>query len=399
MTTDIDRKKKLLIIGPLPPPYAGPEIGTQTLLTSELLRKTYEIRNINTTVRTTNRMKGKLDHRMFLAFIKHIFKLVMSLYRFRPDYILYLPTSATMKGWVRDGSTIIICRAYKVRIFLQFRGGHFRYFYDSLHRPVKYVIRRLLQASTMMIAQADVLKPQFIGILPAHKIGKLYNCVPQEFYSYFETAGRRQQDGPVKILFVGHLSVAKGYCDLLQVVPYLVKKHDARFHFMGTKISAGRNVFFNQATGDPLPRLDPDDCYRRFVEAKGIADSVKFLGDSVHGRKKLHAFEAVDIFVLPSYSEGFSMAVLEAMAAGLPVVVTNVGAMPEIITDGVNGRIIAPGNTKELCNVLEQLILDGAKRTELGGRARHDCGNWFLTQGVVNDLIEILESSADDPVN
>jgi glycosyltransferase involved in cell wall biosynthesis len=79
---------------------------------------------------------------------------------------------------------------------------------------------------------------------------------------------------------------------------------------------------------------------------------------------------ASDVFVLPSFQEGVPMAMLEAMACGLPVITTPVGGIPDVITDGEEGRLIAPGDVDALCRAMGALIEDEAQRLALGARAR-----------------------------
>jgi len=79
-----------------------------------------------------------------------------------------------------------------------------------------------------------------------------------------------------------------------------------------------------------------------------------------------------DVFVLSSRSEGFPVSVLEAMAAGLPVVATDVGGVAEAIEDGETGFLVPPADSEALARALERLVADGALRRRLGaaGRAR-----------------------------
>ena len=123
------------------------------------------------------------------------------------------------------------------------------------------------------------------------------------------------------------------------------------------------------------------DCYpvealiigggRREAEVKqlagemGLAGRVHFLGQRPDIPDLL---AALDIFVLPSHSEGVSLALLEAMAAGLPVIVSAVGGLPEVVTDGVNGLLIPPKEPEALAGALARLLDDPALAKKLGER-------------------------------
>jgi glycosyltransferase involved in cell wall biosynthesis len=98
-----------------------------------------------------------------------------------------------------------------------------------------------------------------------------------------------------------------------------------------------------------------------------LADRVHFLGPRTDVPDLLNA---MDIFVLPSYSEGLSLALLEAMAAGLPVIATAVGSTAEVVRDGDTGLLIPPRDTAALADALARLLADPAWAQELGARAR-----------------------------
>jgi glycosyltransferase involved in cell wall biosynthesis len=99
----------------------------------------------------------------------------------------------------------------------------------------------------------------------------------------------------------------------------------------------------------------------------GLATEVHFLGSR---RDVPDLLQALDIFVLPSYSEGLSLALLEAMAAGLPVIATRVGGNPELVTDGVTGLLIPPKDAEALAQALERLLADPSQAHTLGQNAR-----------------------------
>jgi L-malate glycosyltransferase len=103
------------------------------------------------------------------------------------------------------------------------------------------------------------------------------------------------------------------------------------------------------------------------AQSLGLAGRVVFLGD----RRDIPAVLAsLDISVLPSRSESLSNVVLESMAAGLPVVATNVGGNRELIRDGEDGLLVPLGDEEALSCALERLLLDVELRREMGHRAR-----------------------------
>lgn len=81
-------------------------------------------------------------------------------------------------------------------------------------------------------------------------------------------------------------------------------------------------------------------------------------------------YNAADLFILPSFYEGFGIVMLEAMACGLPVVASNVSAIPEVIVEGKTGRLVDPGDPAKLSQVIIDLLSRPALRAEMGRTAR-----------------------------
>lgn len=104
-----------------------------------------------------------------------------------------------------------------------------------------------------------------------------------------------------------------------------------------------------------------------WIEAHGLSGRVRFVG---HVENVVEPLMASDIFVLPSRSEGHSNALLDGLAAGLPVVASRVGAAPELIRSGENGILVDREDTGQLAKALERLLADADLRRRLGDAAR-----------------------------
>ncbi|KAA3613247.1 MAG: glycosyltransferase [Calditrichaeota bacterium] len=128
------------------------------------------------------------------------------------------------------------------------------------------------------------------------------------------------------------------------------------------------------------------------VEKAGVSELVKFLGNKNDVPGYLSAF---DIFVLPSLSEGCSNVIQEAMATELPVVASNVGGNPELVSSGKTGYLFDLDNLDELVEKLEKLITEELLRKEIGERAKKEMLNRFSLE----KMVENYESFYSDALN
>ncbi|CAN5743657.1 N/A [soil metagenome] len=123
---------------------------------------------------------------------------------------------------------------------------------------------------------------------------------------------------------------------------------------------------------------------------RGLADRVQFTGSRADVAELLTAFDA---YALSSRYEGLSIGLLEAMATGLACVVTRVGGNPEVVTDGVEGWLVEPGDSQALAAALGRLLADPVQRAAMGERAAHRAAPFELagavrrTQAVYDEVL------------
>ena len=126
-------------------------------------------------------------------------------------------------------------------------------------------------------------------------------------------------------------------------------------------------------------------CLPRIHKKKQIERSVRICG-YVEGKKKEEVYLNSTVYVLPSYYEGMPQSLLEAMSYGLPVVTTNVNAIPDLVQDCVNGLLIEPGDIHALAQKIIMLLGEEHLRTELGNNARSHVSENFNVDAKLLDL-------------
>ncbi len=135
--------------------------------------------------------------------------------------------------------------------------------------------------------------------------------------------------------------------------------------------------------------LEGERC-KELRDKLGLEHVIEFPGLISDVPKLLQEF---DIFVQPSLNEGISNTMLEAMASGLPVVATRVGGNPELITDGVEGSLVAAGDAGALAHVIEQYLDSPSLCSEHGAAARERAANEFSIEAMVGRYTDFYTST------
>jgi glycosyltransferase involved in cell wall biosynthesis len=239
-----------------------------------------------------------------------------------------------------------------------------------------------------VILQAHRFRIQFRGIFPDKLIRILHNAVDVKPFDDFQL-NEKNGDGVLTILFVGHLSQAKGFIDLLKAAPKVLDTiSEAVFVFAGEWLIEERNILFDE-TGHRL-HFNSESAYSLWNNLRrSYGERLKHLG-VLTGGTKIKTFLSAEVFVLPSYSEGFPMVVLEAMAARLPVVATPVGALPEVLLEGINAKFVMPGDIDALAGALVELSCHAEKRKQMGLANRKLVETVFTPYRMSNNLAEIF---------
>jgi len=178
-------------------------------------------------------------------------------------------------------------------------------------------------------------------------------------------------EGGVVLGSLGSLRPEKGYDTILAALRKMVEDFKDPF------------VYLVAGEGKLRPALE------RQADAPGLEGKVKFLGLIEDTRAFLHR---LDLFVLPSYSEGLPNALLEAMAAGRCVVATRVGGVPEIVEHGVHGILVEAGDAAGLASAVVELLRAPEHRRLLGEKARERVQAAFTLERQAVETVRIYRT-------
>ncbi len=240
-----------------------------------------------------------------------------------------------------------------------------------LHRALWKVTASILNRAAYVIANSDSLRDLARKSFPGESIQVITNgiCV-NTFYPRDINGGK---DKEIRVLCVARLIDRKG-------VEYLLKA-------MGLNESS-RFILYLAGDGPLTPEL------RRLARQLGIEMKIEFLG-FVYGEALTKRYQEADIFVLPSLSESFSMALLEAMASGLPIVATNVGGIPELITDGENGFLVPPADPDSLSDAIERLATSSDMRHQFALANRRKTEGSYTWSRIAEAYLKRYQDAGD----
>lgn len=179
------------------------------------------------------------------------------------------------------------------------------------------------------------------------------------------------------VLFVGHLHPRKGPATLAEAIPRIRADRPTRFVFAG-------------------PDRGEADRIRQITADAGVADRTEILG-MVPADDLPRLYGSADVMVFPTVwgTEGFGLVAAEAMACGTPVVASRVGAIPEVVLDGIAGLLVTPGDVAALADSVTTLLGDPERLASLGAAASEHASG-FTWDGLADAVIDDLAVGRDE---
>lgn len=373
-------KSRILLLGPVPPPMGGIARYCLDILSSELTER-FSIDFFDVTIPSSLRPRNYTEGKGRYLFLRDgIVSLLRQVCFALINYLKYNKQlregqirlihliSCTGMGFWRNACFAYLAKKHSVRV-LWHMVGEIDVFWKNGAKLKRFFIERSLNLADIIVVQSEGLK-KITQTITVKTVVAVYNGVrvedfrPADGYAHSNPA-----ENLTRITTLGVLGQRKGYFDLIQLAADLRNEMNSLpFIFIG-----GGDV----------------EKFRSLVRERGLENVVEVTGQ-VGDTERIRILKKSDIFLLPTYAEGQPISILEAMAAGLPVISTTVGSIPEIIKLE-NGRLVHPGDLTSLRKMLIEFVQDTELRKKVGARNAEEAEKKYDLQRVMREIGGIYE--------
>lgn len=343
----------ILLISPLPSPAGGIATWTESYLKSEIIKK-QNVKVINTSVigDRINSFKNKKILEEIKRNISIYIKLSKTLKKNKFD-VAHLNTSCSKTGMIRD---LLCARKIKkagYKLILQCHCNIPSMLNDNFST---WLFKKLVNNSdSVLVINAD--SNQYVN-----KVLKRENIIVSNFIDYKiinDSSLKYISDEIKTIIFVGHVTKSKGCNEVIEVAKVFP---NINFRLVGNLSKSYKNIH--------------------------CSENVKFIGE-VSKDNVLLEMKKADLLLFPSHTEGFPLVVLEAMAYGLPIISTSVGAIPEMIEKN-GGVLIDVGDVPAIISAVNE-IQDPSIRRQMSTWNQNKIRSCYSTEVVLKKICDIYE--------
>jgi len=303
-------------------------------------------------------IESTIDKSTIYKILYFLIGIVKYLFNLRKASIIHIHLSESTSA-IRKSFFFYIAFFFKKKIILHFHAFSPN---STIQGKYKTLYRDLFTKSNTVIVLSQYWKDEIVNCFGENSvhIEILFNPCNKIYEQ------RINDENKIKyILYAGALNSRKGYADLIKAFSIVLKKHsDWKLVLAGNgEIENGLSIAKNL----------------------NISDKTTFTG-WITGEEKDTLFRDANIFCLPSYNEGFPMAVLDAISYGLPVITTPVGGILDVFTDSVDVSIFEPGDVETLAKKIIELIEDTEIRNKYIKASINHANTTFNIAAIVKKL-------------
>ncbi len=337
-------KPKILFILHLPPPVHGAALVGSFVKSSHKVNNTFECDYINLSASKSIDSIGKMGLKKVFFFLQLLLKTSKALVKKEYDFC-YVTITSNGTAFYKDFFVVLILKLFRKKILLHFHNKGVEV--GSKANKINPYLYKFLFGSRKLkiILLSKYLYYDVKEYIDQKRVYYCANGIPAADNAIIPA---RNSQKVAKILFLSNMMVAKGVYVLLEACHLLWKKNiQFECHFVGDWLDISEASFHQK------------------VNELTLNDHVYAYGKK-YGKEKDLFYMQSDIFVLPTLNEAFGLVLLEAMQSGLPVITTDEGGGPEIVTHNETGYIIPKNEPGDLADKLEILLRSPLLRKTMG---------------------------------
>lgn len=359
--------QRIVIFGKLPPPYIGPAMATKRILASDLIDR-YQVLHMDTSDHRGIHTLAKIDFGNIVIALSQYWAFLRLSVSKRPA-LCYILNAQTTIAYLRDIPFVIIARVFRQKIVFHLRGGHFGEWYATRSSMMKWLVRNVHACINMQVVLGENLRSMFAHVLPENRVSVLPNGGD---YPLANPEDKRSDS--IEVLYLGNFIPSKGIMEFLQAAREIVKINN-RLHFT--------------AAGS----WQDDDTRKQMLQDNAGYEARVEIIDTVGEERKWELLNRSHIFVFPTYYkyEGHPWVIIEAMAAGLPVVTTDHAAILESVIDGHNGIIVEKRSPNAIKEAVLYLYEHAEQRVQMGRNSRTLYEQRFTEKKFIDGLDKIFQ--------
>lgn len=331
----------------LGPPYENPKGGIAQVLNSYSKYVYKGFKHITSS-------QGTCYFSKLFFFVRGLVSFVFRILFDQSISIVHIHT-ASNNDFKRNAVYISIAKSLGKKVVLHVHGGGFKDYYNQ---NSDYV-RKQLDKVDAIIALSKYWKDFFSCVLGYENVFVVHNIIPSPHYI------PHKSKEIFNLLYLGHIYERKGIFDLVNLI-----QEFRGFYASRLRLHIGGGLFEIDKLLDML-------------EKDGLEDVITYEG-WVSGAAKDDLLNMADAYILPSYSEGVPISILEAMSYHLPIIATKVGGIPSIVNDR-NGILIEPGNKTQMKDAIDKLMISKSRQMEMG-YASYEMSLNYQPQNVIKEL-------------
>lgn len=352
---DMDQKL-VLYISPLPPPCGGIATWTEMILKNGINH--FQAAVIDTKIQGQRNIFEPASFE--LSEFKRFFSILANVCQqliFKRPAIVHLSCSLSSVGIFRDFIIAAIVKCFRIPLITHYHGNLPDFNKRKFFGLSGVIIHLLIKISSLNIVEnkfsydADIIKH-----IQKNKLLYLPNFVDDALFNHIQP--KKQSNERTQAIFVGGITRTKGALELIDIARALP---DIDFNIFG-KLQIDMKAHY-----------------------QGLPHNMILHGTVPH-QTLLTVMQQHDFLIFPTYTEGFPLTVVEAMAMGLPVISTPVGAIPEMIDEGLGGYLIAPGDAQGMIAAVKRLLAKRNFKETFGQYNQQKAFNHFRFSTVSKDI-------------